>query len=298
MDKPNEVLFKYAFRGHRAPDRSTFLLGDLPSGNLKRLDITSFNVVNPSDHTLEKCFVWFPPGLSRRVKSMVKFEVLKPLQNCNFFFFRIPDRRSKITFSLRGDNQTAVFLSERKIIITVKMVEKSNHLTVGEDAYIGGATLVMQDTTITVGAGGLWSDGVLLQGTDSHGVVDLDTMEVINGGPKYINLKRRVWLGRHSSVLKNVTIEEGSVVASGAVVVKNVPKACAVAGVPAKVIKERISWSRRQKSISETEMEDLIRLRNELDGVAQFCPKPTLVAYEESTEVVIPELPIVSRTVK
>lgn len=49
------------------------------------------------------------------------------------------------------------------------------------------------------------------------------------------------WLGATCSVLSNVRIGRGSIVATGAVVTKDVPPYSIVAGVPAKVIKSRMA---------------------------------------------------------
>ncbi|MCR4615650.1 MAG: hypothetical protein K5756_05830 [Clostridiales bacterium] len=47
-----------------------------------------------------------------------------------------------------------------------------------------------------------------------------------------------------ATILRGVTIGEGSVVAAGSVVCKDVPPRSLVGGVPAKVIKEDIAWER------------------------------------------------------
>lgn len=59
---------------------------------------------------------------------------------------------------------------------------------------------------------------------------------------KPIVIKDNVWIGRRAIILKGVTIEEGAVVAAGAVVTKDVPPHCIVAGNPAKVIRNNINW--------------------------------------------------------
>jgi len=45
-------------------------------------------------------------------------------------------------------------------------------------------------------------------------------------------------------VLKGVTIGDGAIIAAGAVVTKDVPAGCIAAGVPAKVVKEGIRWTK------------------------------------------------------
>lgn len=48
-----------------------------------------------------------------------------------------------------------------------------------------------------------------------------------------------VWIGYGSKILAGVTVNQGSIVAAGAVVTKDVPEYSVVGGVPAKVIKVR-----------------------------------------------------------
>lgn len=53
-----------------------------------------------------------------------------------------------------------------------------------------------------------------------------------------IHIKKGAWIGAGSIILSDVTIGEYSVVAAGAVVIKDVPPYTVVGGVPAKKIKE------------------------------------------------------------
>ncbi|MCJ7651750.1 MAG: acyltransferase, partial [Candidatus Lokiarchaeota archaeon] len=55
--------------------------------------------------------------------------------------------------------------------------------------------------------------------------------------PSPVRIKKGAWLGLHSIVLGGVTIGEGSVIAAGAVVTKDVPDFALAGGVPAKVLK-------------------------------------------------------------
>ena len=53
-----------------------------------------------------------------------------------------------------------------------------------------------------------------------------------------IHIEKNVWLGANVTVLPGVTIGEGSIIAAGAVVTKDVPANMIAAGVPAKVIRK------------------------------------------------------------
>lgn len=54
-----------------------------------------------------------------------------------------------------------------------------------------------------------------------------------------VTLENNIWIGSHAVILAGVTIGEGSVIAAGFVVNRDVPPYSIVAGVPAKVIKYR-----------------------------------------------------------
>ena len=47
-------------------------------------------------------------------------------------------------------------------------------------------------------------------------------------------------------ILKGVNIGQGSIVAAGSIVTKNVPENSLVSGVPAKISKEKVNWLRER----------------------------------------------------
>ena len=51
-------------------------------------------------------------------------------------------------------------------------------------------------------------------------------------------IKKNAWIAINVTILPGVTVGEGSIVAGGSVVTKDVPPFCMVGGAPAKVIRE------------------------------------------------------------
>ncbi|MDO4565403.1 MAG: DapH/DapD/GlmU-related protein, partial [Clostridia bacterium] len=54
---------------------------------------------------------------------------------------------------------------------------------------------------------------------------------------KPVTIGNDVWIGGNCTILPGVTIGNNVIVAAGAVVTKDVPDNCVVAGVPAKIIR-------------------------------------------------------------
>jgi acetyltransferase-like isoleucine patch superfamily enzyme len=77
---------------------------------------------------------------------------------------------------------------------------------------------------------------VLIMDTDFHRVDGRPS------GDAAVSIGNRVWIGVGAKILKGVTVGDGAIVAAGSVVTRDVPAATLVAGNPARVIREQVSW--------------------------------------------------------
>lgn len=59
-----------------------------------------------------------------------------------------------------------------------------------------------------------------------------------------VRIGRRCFIGGGATIMPGVTIGDGSIVGAGSIVVEDVPPACAVGGIPARVIREGIRVGR------------------------------------------------------
>lgn len=113
-------------------------------------------------------------------------------------------------------------------------VGKGARLKVGNNSRINGAHLSVRKEII-IGNNVRISPYVLMMDTDHHNIYDH-----FEGQAKTesIIIEDDVWIASKATILKGVRIGEGSVIAAGAVVTKDVPPYTVAAGVPARIIKK------------------------------------------------------------
>lgn len=116
---------------------------------------------------------------------------------------------------------------------------------IGESTTIEDANLAVAETgtKLVIGKDCMLSSSVHIATTDSHSIIDTSTGERTNPA-KNITIGNHVWLGYCANIGKGVSIGDNAVVAGHSVVTKSVSEGTIVAGVPAKVVNEGITWAR------------------------------------------------------
>lgn len=119
-------------------------------------------------------------------------------------------------------------------------------ISVGDDVYIGpGARLHASDSEISMGNKIMFGPNVTIMGGDHNtselGVYMYDQHIKLPDNDQKVIIEDDVWIGCDVTILKGVTIGRGSIIAAGALVIKNVTPYSIVAGVPAKLIKKRFT---------------------------------------------------------
>ena len=125
--------------------------------------------------------------------------------------------------------------------------DNNNKIVIGDNVYIGGAHLAVTgtDKQISIGKNCMLSDGIVMRTGDSHAIIDVNTNQKINHEAD-ICIDDHVWITQNATILKGTVISKDSVVGTGAIVSGNYGCNCLIAGVPAKVVKEGISWSNKR----------------------------------------------------
>lgn len=119
-------------------------------------------------------------------------------------------------------------------------------ISVGDDVFIGpGATLTATKSSIEMGSKIMLGPNVTILGGD-HNTTEIgrymfDVNEKRLENDLSVIIEDDVWIGAGSTILKGVIVGRGSIVAAGSLVRADVPEYSIVAGVPARVIKQRFS---------------------------------------------------------
>lgn len=116
-------------------------------------------------------------------------------------------------------------------------------ISVGDRTVIAGRTHLActEGRSLAIGSECLFSTGVVVRTGDSHSILNVQGERVNRSAD--VCLKDRVWIGHNVTVLKGVTVEPDSIIATGSIVTKSPRQSnVVIAGAPAKVVKENVRW--------------------------------------------------------
>ena len=81
--------------------------------------------------------------------------------------------------------------------------------------------------------------------SDEHSILDATSGERINLD-KSVRIGSHVWFGARSVVLKGVRVGDNSIIATGSIVSRDVGNGVVAGGIPAKEIRDGVTWDRRR----------------------------------------------------
>ena len=115
------------------------------------------------------------------------------------------------------------------------IIERGGRLELNKGGLNVNSRLVVFNS-VTIGKDSYLSENVTVRDSDNHSFCGSKNYSIP------IKIGDNVLVGLNSTILKGVTIGNGSVVAANSLVNKDVPPRTLVGGIPAKVIKNEISW--------------------------------------------------------
>jgi acetyltransferase-like isoleucine patch superfamily enzyme len=99
------------------------------------------------------------------------------------------------------------------------------------------------NTKIEIGEDCMFGNTITVRTSDSHAVYRKDTNIRINPA-KSVTIGAHVWVAPKATIMKGVTIGNGSIIGYQSVVTKEIPENVLAVGTPAIVKKENVRWDR------------------------------------------------------
>lgn len=176
---------------------------------------------------------------------------------------------SKITFDLVGNHNRIDIHPSASVNCKIYLRGNHHHIYIGKNVRIKSGLLWLEDThgkisigdhttieratlavtepnrSISIGEHCMLSTGVEIRTGDSHSILSCDTNERINFA-KDVHVANNVWIGSEVSVLKGSTIGEFAIIATRSVVTGPVAAYCLAGGIPAKILKTQVKWTRER----------------------------------------------------
>lgn len=164
------------------------------------------------------------PESYKLIEASFATKILLTQMNSTTDANKIRDFLSQITDSVIHDS-TNVF--------TPLYINYGKNLKIGKNVFINFDCTFLDLGGITIEDGVLIAPKVSLL-SEGHPISPENRHSLKVG---HIHIKKNAWIGANATILPGVTIGENAVVASGAVVSKDVPDNTVVGGIPAKILK-------------------------------------------------------------
>jgi acetyltransferase-like isoleucine patch superfamily enzyme len=116
----------------------------------------------------------------------------------------------------------------------------SAHVVIGNGTVINGPTNIVSKAGVRIGGNCQIAMNTMIMdcALHKHAIAGEKPEDLA----KEVIIKDHCWIGHNVTILKGVTIGEGSIVGAHSVVTKDVEARTIVAGVPARKIKENVIW--------------------------------------------------------
>ena len=147
-------------------------------------------------------------------------------------------------------NSKKINIGGNSLIMGSIYVSRNGEISVGDHFYLGRNSFIGSEKSIKIGQCVIVSNDVRIYDNNNHPTspkererMSLNGFSNDNWGWHHsdsapVVIEDNVWIGQYSTVLKGVTVGRGSIIATRAVVTKDVPPYTIVAGNPAKVVKK------------------------------------------------------------
>ena len=98
------------------------------------------------------------------------------------------------------------------------------------------------NTKIIVGEDCMFSNTIIVRTSDAHPIFNCDGIRI--NSAKDVIIGKHVWVAPNSVIMKGAILGDECIIGSHSFVSKTIPESCLAVGMPAKVVKENVHWTR------------------------------------------------------
>lgn len=157
------------------------------------------------------------------------------------------------TINISGNNNRVVFGEKSYAHFADLCTEDDNNsIIIGNRTDLCGKIhlAAIEGTTIEIGEDCLFSSDIVFQTGDSHSILDMSGKRT--NPSKDIHIGNHVWVGHKVFVNKGVNVGSDNVIGTAAVVTKSISETNSIiVGIPAKVVKGEINWTKERIDIKD-----------------------------------------------
>lgn len=190
-----------------------------------------------------------------------------PFDDMNIFLM---SKTGNFEIRTRSSGATVIIGHNFKGSAEIRLLHTKPFIIIGDDVTAHSIRCQVHGNGIFIGRRSLFSEEVIIQGHDAHAIVDLNSDEIINFGDKITKVGSYVWIGRRVTIMPGANIGKGGVIGATSTVTKQIPEFCLAVGVPARVIKENISWCRTKDSFDEKSKNIISQLKEQTPDNIKF----------------------------
>lgn len=162
-----------------------------------------------------------------------------------------------VRFHIRGDGHRIIIGENCRIEEGLFCCEDFGCLIqIGKKTTIESAHIAASEarSKIHIGSDCMFSSNVAVRSGDGHSIIDLKNGSRINPAQDIV-IDNHVWIAHGVQILKGVHIGENVVVGCGSIVSKDIPANSIAAGIPAKIIRNDVTWLRDRTAFFSNEIE-------------------------------------------
>lgn len=190
-----------------------------------------------------------PNGKLTKVKKVKGLKVIFKHSNSTVIIHEPIQRFENPTITLGENCHFEIGAKTKDKMVKMSRVnfsqERNSKIIIGDNLFFGSGNVILgEGATLKVGDDCMFSYGITFRIGDGHTIINTETGErILSTGN--VTVGDRVWIGMQSIILKNAQIANDTIVGAGSIVAKKFDKTnVAIAGNPAKIIKENVAWEK------------------------------------------------------